>query len=88
MEQNIPIGISILKARYRNSFSQELSSSYRMWEWFIVYVHIYNQNCMGGTGRTWRITVRKLEGEGVETKLHDLAVTNLPNPHSYMILAS
>ena len=31
--------------------------------------------------------MRKLEGEGVEAKLHDLAVANLPNPHSYMILA-
>ena len=56
-----------------------------MWELFIVYVHIYNQNSMGGAVRTWRITVRKFEGEGVEAKLHDLAVTT--SPHSY-ILAS
>ena len=35
---------------------------------------------MEGTGRTWRITVKKFEGDGVEAKLHDLAVTNLPTP--------
>ena len=51
-----------------------------MWEWFIVHVHIYNQNSMGGAGRTWRITVKKFEGDGVEAKLHDLAVNKIPPP--------
>ena len=51
-----------------------------MWELFIAYVHIYNQSSMGGAGQTWRITVKKFEGDGVKAKLHDLAVTNLPTP--------
>ena len=32
---------------------------------------------MGAAGRTWRKAVKKFEGDGVEAKLHDLAVTNL-----------